>query len=1745
MGDGNTTPVSGGATGYTISCNAPTALVNLVDSGWRSCWTKCPYDCEPYREWHSLDEKWHNQSYHSKTITYGAGGTLKYDGTTALTTTPSEWPTAGGPTNVTMSNAAGITLDGPKTIPGALTLTSGVISTGANTLAIGAAGSVSRTSGHIAGNLQKNVGLGAPSLTFEIGDATTYRPINLAFSSVTTAGDVAATVSQAAGDHPAIATSGLNGSKSVNRYWTLTNVNTLAFTDYSSTFNFVAGDVDAGANTNTFLVGKYDSPNWTLPTAGTRTATSTQATGITGMSDFAVAEAAPIVITTFPYAEGFENTTFPPTNWTSAILSGSYNWDRVTSGSNPTQLPYGGVGEARFQSYNAAAPANARLMTPLLQVPPLGLQVLFQMYHDNGYSSNADSITVDVSTDGGTTWAGVAKFLRYNATNAWQSHIVNLTGYTGVINVGFHAWSRYGNNMFIDSVDIRETPLIPPDPAGIVSPLNAATNVLPTATLNWSTPGGGGGLTGYKLYFGTDGGGVTPPTNIVNGTNLGVVLTYDPTPDMAFSTTYYWQIVPTGPGGDATGCPIWSFTIGADPTITAFPYAEGFESLTFPPYGWTNTGTTLWTRSTGNAYAGAADAHIVYSHTGNSILTSPPINLPANQRITWWWKDADASLAAPVKGPKGTFDVPGKGPKLTLEKGRTSNPLIAGYDTTFFEISTNGGSTWITLDFLSAPAPQTSWSQVIRDLSPYAGSNVYFRFRDWSDGSFNAYGSGVDSIRIEPLPVGPPDPAGLVSPVNAGTDIAITATLNWSAPTTGGTVTGYKLFFGTDNPPTNIVNGTNLGNVLTYDPTPDMSYSTPYYWQIVPTGSGGDATGCPIWSFTTLANPTVTVFPYAEGFEAVTFPPVGWSSEILNGTYNWERVTAGIYPVQLPYSGVGEARFESYNAPAGSNARLVTPPLVVPTAGLQVRFQMFHYPFYGALDSVTLDVTTNAGTNWTSLATFLRENAVQSWREHLVPLTGYTGTIQVGFHAWSDYGSDMFIDSVRVEEVPPPPSNYPPTITYTPLSSTTTPGAFTLTATITDDFGVDSTVAGGPRLWYRSGATIPLGGSYTPITGTRTAPGANTWTFPLPSLSSMTFVEYYVAAQDSNLAVTTNPAGRDSTSNPPNATVTAPNRFVVSTPLTFTVGTAGANFPSISEGLTWFFGGIDGPLQFLLNSDYTSAGEVFPIVIGGIPGLGTFADAAARGQAAVTDRSSVVSKQVTARGMASSELGEALFGNEIAKLKSNMRDRAMKAGRIRGLGTVNSRSLVTNTFTIKPNVAATPGPIVGNDGGVGGLVILSAANYVTIEGLTIQNTGTGGVANAAFWFTDGSSFNRIVNCTLQAGHIHPNIGVVWTTDNVIPSGCNNNVIDNCDITSYLGVRPTAGVTFYSAPPVVDMDDTLRNSRVFDYGNANATYGGGAYGFWSVESTDRLVIENNSFYMTSPAASTGAAATYAGILIGSSATGPITNTIIRNNTIHDINATGTPALIAGISAGSGANVNGVLAEGNNVHDLGATTTVGASGTRGAYVAAGLNQTFTRNTFKDLQTLTPGGVVIGLRLSGAAGGQAFKTEWTNNMIVLGNVGTNDNVVYRGINDNGGTDDTMIVAFNSVYIGGVSPHLPVLRTRMCGRHQARQHCATTFSITSASVRGLTMRSAARRQAEERSTPTTTSCLPMVQQVFLVHGQVSIILPLRIGRLHREAMRTASMPTRCLSIRWWLRISTSPILPRRPAMLGHLSQV
>lgn len=201
---------------------------------------------------------------------------------------------------ITVNNAAGLSLSGiDARINGgasALTFTSGKISTGIRKVILASATTIAGAGAgkYVNGSIEWGVAAGSSAKTFAIGDATDYAPVTLGLNSVSVAGSII--MSTTGNDHSQLLTSVLSEDRSVNRTYTITNSG-VSLSNYTATFNFQPGDLDAGANTNQFNVGRY-SAGWTYPTVTSRTATSIAVSGLTAYGSFSVAEggaAAPVV----------------------------------------------------------------------------------------------------------------------------------------------------------------------------------------------------------------------------------------------------------------------------------------------------------------------------------------------------------------------------------------------------------------------------------------------------------------------------------------------------------------------------------------------------------------------------------------------------------------------------------------------------------------------------------------------------------------------------------------------------------------------------------------------------------------------------------------------------------------------------------------------------------------------------------------------------------------------------------------------------------------------------------------------------------------------------------------------------------------------------------------------------------------------------------------------------------------------------------------------------------------------------------------------------------------------------------------------------------------------------------------------------------------------------------------------------------------------------------------------------------
>lgn len=155
--------------------------------------------------------------------------------------------------NLTIGANRTLTISGARTmtVNGALTMNGLDINASAGTLEIGGAGSVTRTSGSVLGNLRKVVTSApvapeAPAFvfTYPVGTATGFSPVTANF----TAGSGSLTVSAIDGTAPA--TPALNDLTTLDRYWQLTETGDLTA---GLTFIYLAGDVD-GTEANYRLI---------------------------------------------------------------------------------------------------------------------------------------------------------------------------------------------------------------------------------------------------------------------------------------------------------------------------------------------------------------------------------------------------------------------------------------------------------------------------------------------------------------------------------------------------------------------------------------------------------------------------------------------------------------------------------------------------------------------------------------------------------------------------------------------------------------------------------------------------------------------------------------------------------------------------------------------------------------------------------------------------------------------------------------------------------------------------------------------------------------------------------------------------------------------------------------------------------------------------------------------------------------------------------------------------------------------------------------------------------------------------------------------------------------------------------------------------------------------------------------------------------------------------------------------------
>ena len=176
---------------------------------------------------------------------------------------------------------------------------------------------------------------------------------------------------------------------------------------------------------------------------------------------------------------------------------------------------------------------------------------------------------------------------------------------------------------------------------------------------------------------------------------------------------------------------------------------------------------------------------------------------------------------------------------------------------------------------------------------------------------------------------------------------------------------------------------------------------------------------------------TINIFPYAESFDGVTFPPQGWLNIQVSGSGLFERATSGVYPTITPHSGDAMLQYRSYSFSSGTSAIFVSPKLNFTKPMYTVKFWMYRDGGYLTnVDRITVylnNLPEFAGAD--SIGGVYRSKNLEpvvtadGWYEYSFTVPGL-GNKYLILKATSGYGNNMYVDDFAIEETPMTSTNW-------------------------------------------------------------------------------------------------------------------------------------------------------------------------------------------------------------------------------------------------------------------------------------------------------------------------------------------------------------------------------------------------------------------------------------------------------------------------------------------------------------------------------------------------------------------------------------------------------------------------------------------------------------------------------------------------------------------------------------------------
>jgi hypothetical protein len=373
--------------------------------------------------------------------------------------------------------------------------------------------------------------------------------------------------------------------------------------------------------------------------------------------------------------------------------------------------------------------------------------------------------------------------------------------------------------------------------------------------------------------------GCAPSSGTYTEITGGTLLATDATDDQRWVD----PAVPAG-GTITTGV---GFPIGFDFVFNGIT----FDRFAINNNGWISLGQSALTPSVNNASTSA------YLPLSSTSVTTPTL---LRNRIAVFGRDLQGQAGSNIR-----IETLGTAPnRVTVIQWQNYRRYAVTGDVLNFQIRLNETSNMVDLVYGTCTTSATTSHTVHVGLggtvaTEFVNRNSTTSWLATTAGTLNTAAVTFNNLVVLPasgltFTFGRMIPLTAVysSPANGSAGMPLDVSLNW-APFVGdggGAPAGYRVYMGTDNPPTNIANGTDVGNTLTYTAPADLAVNTVYYWSIVPYNAVGDAIGNATWSFTTTLGIGDLLGFVTNGFG---IPLAGATVNLTNGVSNYTTTSAG------------------------------------------------------------------------------------------------------------------------------------------------------------------------------------------------------------------------------------------------------------------------------------------------------------------------------------------------------------------------------------------------------------------------------------------------------------------------------------------------------------------------------------------------------------------------------------------------------------------------------------------------------------------------------------------------------------------------------------------------------------------------------------------------------------------------------------------------------------------------------------